>query len=172
MSIVVFLTLTECLGRIQIRESILEKSLSVPSLSFVLVSFIVSFIRLVFGREFRRLDLGFRAADGFFVIFVKNALNQPLETKVMQILSLRDLYYQKGLLETMLRLPNGVSIKFDDRGLRQIILPPNVMAESILEKQLITLRHVKNITMVMDWHSTFRDAAEETLKLAERGRGF
>jgi hypothetical protein len=64
---VVFLTLTECLGRIEVRESILGKSLSVVSLPSYKISFAVCFIRLAFGMEFRRLSLGFGAADGFFV---------------------------------------------------------------------------------------------------------
>lgn len=109
--------------------------------------------------------------DGFFVIVTKSALGQPLESKVMRMLTLRDLFYQKGLLETVLGVPDGAYVRFTDDGLRQITLPPNVTPESILGKGFITLRHAETMTTVMDWHSRFRDVAEETLKLVERGRG-
>jgi hypothetical protein len=56
-----------CLVTIEIRESILEKSLSVSSLASFPVSFIVPFIRLTFGKEFRRLDVGFGATNSFYL---------------------------------------------------------------------------------------------------------
>jgi len=48
------------LGRIEIRESILKKSLSVVSLTSFVISFIVSFIRLAFGKEFWRIVMDLR----------------------------------------------------------------------------------------------------------------
>lgn len=109
--------------------------------------------------------------DGFFVISVRRALGSPIETKVNQLLALRDLYYQKGLLETILKLPPGVRVRFNDKGLRQITFPEGVSPEALLRKDFFTLRHLDSMPTVPDWHSTFRDAVDKTLESIDKGVG-
>lgn len=109
---------------------------------------------------------------GWMVFSYNEEAHAHIEDKINKIFELRDLFYQKGLLETMIYvLPDGAKVEFDDTGLRKITLPEGLTVQSIWEEQGITPRMIETFTRVFDWNSFFRDTAIESLKTLELGKG-
>ena len=110
---------------------------------------------------------------GWFFITVRGKITKCVENSIHSILELRDLFYKKGLLETMLYIsPEGTTVEFDDStGMRKITLPNGTTVESVLEKEGITARKIETYTVVFDWNSFFREMATETLKSVPIGKG-
>lgn len=101
---------------------------------------------------------------GYFFIVLSNGVGKHLEDNITKILDLRDLFYQKGLLETMIYiLPDGAEVEFDDTGMRKITLPNGMNVESLWKKRGITPRMIETFTRVFDWNSYFREIAHESL---------
>jgi len=109
---------------------------------------------------------------GWFLIVLREGVGKHLEDNIKTILNLRDLFYQKGLLETMIYvLPDGAEVEFDDTGMRKITLPKGMTVESMWEQQGITPRLIETQTKVFDWNSYFREIAFESLKsMVRRGK--
>jgi hypothetical protein len=105
---------------------------------------------------------------GHYFLDLEPGYSKHCKKNLEQILVLRDLIYQKGLLETMIyALPIGAEVEFDDTGLRKITYPPYATYESILEKVGITPEVLENAAKVFDWNSYFRKIAVENLKSGE-----
>lgn len=121
---------------------------------------------------FRKPRLFLNRIPGWFYLAVKGKIDRRVAKKITTIFNLRDLFYRKGLLETMIYIsPDGTKIEFNDTGLRKISLPKGVTVESVFEQQGITPRLIETYTGVFDWNSFFREIATENLKNVEFGRG-
>ncbi len=109
---------------------------------------------------------------GWFFIAQKGGPQKTVTKLVKRILDLRDLYYKKGLLETMLRIaPDGTTVRFDDStGFRGINLPEGQTVESVLEPKGISPRLIENHSAVIDWNSYFRETALESFKIIDLGK--
>lgn len=110
---------------------------------------------------------------GWFFIAVRGDYNEKIKDRIVGVLELRDLFYKKGLLETMIYMcPEGTVVEFDDStGLRRITLPAGVTVESLLELEGVTPIAIETYTKVFDWNSFFQEIAKENLRSIDLGKG-
>jgi hypothetical protein len=108
--------------------------------------------------------------DGQMIIGLKTRLRKYIRN-MDRIFRLRNLFFRKGLLVSMLYiLPEGASLEFDETGLMKTNLPEGTTAMSVFEQRSITPRLLETYTFVYDWNSHFREVGTETLQSVNIGK--
>jgi len=113
-----------------------------------------------------------RFPGAMYFIF-RNDVDKHFIRTFDKLMSLRELYYQQGLLNSMIyRCPNGTEVTFGDKGLAEIKYPNGFAPETILKEMGVDHRSIEAYSRVVDWNSAFLDVQFETMKdtLDEKGR--
>lgn len=109
---------------------------------------------------------------GSFCFILRDDVSKHIKQNLDKILRFREMFCQKGLLETMIhRTPEGTKVVFGANGLMLIAYPEDFAVESILEKIGLTPRSIEAHSSVREWNSHFSDVAIETMKSLESGKG-